>query len=246
MIITRRAFTAALSLTGLAALAGLSPLRLISEAMAQSAADVAKPVSLPDMVLGQADAKVTITEFASMTCPHCAAFNAEVFPKIKAEYIDTGKVRYIFREFPLDIKAAAGSMLSRCIANGDAQKYFAVTDMLFRSQNDWVVKNTTETLTRIGKQAGLSQQQVEACLKDQALLDKIAADQKYASDVLKVDSTPTFFINGEKIKGETSIEEFEKKINPLLQELIAHVGRPAHSPEPRNRFAGKPSRCSKS
>jgi protein-disulfide isomerase len=217
LIITRRAFTTMLSLTGLAALAGLSPLRLVSEAMAQSAADVAKPVSLPDMALGPNDAAVTITEYASMTCPHCAAFNEQVFPRIKKEYIDTGKVRYIFREFPLDIKAAAGSMLSRCIAKDDAPKYFAVTDMLFRQQNDWVMKNTTETLTRIGKQAGLTQQQVEACLKDQALLDKIAADQKYASDVLKVDSTPTFFINGEKIKGDTSFEEFAKKINPLLK-----------------------------
>jgi protein-disulfide isomerase len=222
VIITRRAFTTMLSLTGLAALSGLSPLRFISEAMipeasAQSAADVAKPVSLPDMALGPKDAPVTITEYASMTCPHCAAFNEQVFPKIKKEYIDTGKVKYIFREFPLDIKAAAGSMLSRCIAKDDAPKYFAVTDMLFRQQSDWVVKNTTETLTRIGKQAGLTQQQVEACLKDQALLDKIAADQKYASDVLKVDSTPTFFINGEKIKGEASFEEFAKKINPLLK-----------------------------
>lgn len=222
MIITRRAFTTMLSLTGLATVAGFSPLRFISEAMipkamAQAAADVAKPVSLPDMALGSKDAPVTITEYASMTCPHCAAFNEQVFPKIKSEYIDTGKVRYIFREFPLDIKAAAGSMLSRCIAKDDASKYFAVTDMLFRQQSDWVVKNTTETLTRIGKQAGLTQQQVEACLKDQALLDKIAADQKYASDVLKVDSTPTFFINGEKIKGEASFEEFAKKINPLLK-----------------------------
>jgi protein-disulfide isomerase len=217
LIITRRAFTAALSLTGLAALASFSPLRLIGQALAQSASDVAKPVSLPDMALGPADAKVTVTEYASMTCPHCAAFNADVFPKIKAEFIDTGKIRYIFREFPLDIKAAAGSMLSRCIANGDAAKYFAVTDLLFRSQNDWVMKNTTETLTRIGRQAGMSQPQVEACLKDQSLLDKIVADQKYASEVLKVDSTPTFFINGEKIKGETSFEDFQKKINPLLQ-----------------------------
>lgn len=217
MIITRRAFTAALSLTGLAALAGLSPLRLITEAMAQSAADVAKPVSLPDMALGPANAPVTITEFASMTCPHCAAFNRDVFPKIKSEYIDTGKIRYIFREFPLDLKAAAGSLLSRCIANGDAQKYFAVTDLLFRSQNDWVPKDTSATLIRIGKQAGLSQQQVESCLNDKSMLDKIEADQKYATEVLKVDSTPTFFINGEKIKGETSIEEFEKRINALLK-----------------------------
>jgi len=216
-MITRRAFTAALSLTGLGLLAGFSPLRLITDAMAQSPADVAKPVSLPDMALGPKDAAVTITEYASMTCPHCAAFNKEVFPKLKSEYIDPGKIRYIFREFPLDIKAAAGSMLARCIAKDDAPKYFAVIDLLFKQQNDWVVKNTTETLTRIGKQAGLTQAQVEDCLKDQALLDKIAADQKYASDVLKVDSTPTFFINGEKIKGETSFEDFAKKINPLLK-----------------------------
>ena len=217
MILTRRAFTAALSLTGLAALTSFSPLRLISAAMAQTAADVAKPVSLPDMALGPADAPVTVTEFASMTCPHCAAFNAEVFPKIKSEYISTGKIRYVFREFPLDIKAAAGSMLARCIAKDDAGKYFAVVDMLFRSQNDWVMKNTTETLTRIGKQAGLSQQQVEDCLKDQALLSKIEADQKYASEVLKVNSTPTFFINGEVIKGEISFDEFDKKIKSLLK-----------------------------
>src|SRR5213080_4807235 len=216
-MITRRAFTAALSLTGLSLLAGFSPLRLIAEAMAQSASDVAKPQSLPDMALGPANASVTITEYASMTCPHCAAFNENVFPKIKSEYIDTGKMRYVFREFPLDIKAAAGSMLARCIAKDDAGKYFAVIDMLFRQQNEWVMKNTTQTLTRIGKQAGLSQQAVEDCLKDQALLDKIAADQKYANEVLKVNSTPTFFINGEMIKGDQSFEEFDKRIKSLLK-----------------------------
>src|SRR5207253_7066827 len=172
----------------------------------------AKPQSLPDMALGPANASVTITEYASMTCPHCAAFNENVFPKIKSEYIDSGKVRYVFREFPLDIKAAAGSMLARCIAKDDAGKYFAVVDMLFRQQNDWVLKNTTETLTRIGKQAGLSQQADEDCLKDQSLLDKIAADQKFAAEILKVNSTPTFFINGEVLRGETSFEEFGKKI----------------------------------
>ncbi|THD71235.1 MAG: DsbA family protein [Bradyrhizobium sp.] len=217
MIITRRAFTAALSLTGLAALVGFSPLRLITEAIAQSAADVAKPVSLPDMALGPKDASVTITEFASMTCPHCAAFNATVFPKLKSEYIDTGKVRYVFREFPLDVKAAAGSILARCIAKDDAGKYFAVVDMLFKQQGDWVMKNTTETLTRIGKQAGLSQQSVETCLTDQALLDKVSADQRFAAEVLKVNSTPTFFINGEMVRGETSFEEFDKRIKAQLK-----------------------------
>ena len=217
MIITRRAFTAALSLTGLGLLAGFPPLRLIADAMAQGASDVAKPQSLPDMALGPANATVTITEYASMTCPHCADFNEKVFPKIKSEYVDTNKVRYVFREFPLDIKAAAGSMLARCIAKDDAGKYFAVIDMLFRQQNDWVVKNTAETLARIGKQAGLSQQAVEDCLKDQALLDKIAADQKFAAEVLKVNSTPTFFINGEMIKGDTRFEEFDRRIKSLLK-----------------------------
>ena len=217
MIITRRAFTAALSLTGLGLLAGFSPLRLIADAMAQDAADVAKPGSLPDMALGPADAAVTIIEYASMTCPHCAAFTENVFPKIKSEYIDTGKIRYVFREFPLDIKAQAGSMLARCIAKGDAGKYFAVVDILFKQQGEWVMKNTTETLMRVGKQAGLSQQAVEDCLKDQTLVDKLEADQKYASEVLKVNSTPTFFVNGKMIKGETSFEEFDKRIKSLLK-----------------------------
>jgi protein-disulfide isomerase len=217
LIITRRAFTAALSLTGLGLLAGFSPLRLIADAMAQDAVDVAKPGSLPDMALGPADAAVTIIEYASMTCPHCAAFTENVFPRIKSEYIDTGKVRYVFREFPLDIKAQAGSMLARCIAKGDAGKYFAVVDILFKQQGEWVMKNTTETLMRVGKQAGLSQQAVEDCLKDQTLVDKLEADQKYAAEVLKVNSTPTFFVNGKMIKGETSFEEFDKRIKSLLK-----------------------------
>src|SRR5437870_10086534 len=216
-MITRRAFTAALSLTGLAALAAFSPLRLIADAMAQGAADVAKPVSLPDMALGPANATVTITEFASMTCPHCAAFTEKVFPKLKSEYIDSGKIRFVFREFPLDIKAAAGSMLARCIAKDDARKYFAVVDLLFRQQEAWALKNTAETLIRIGKQAGLSQQQVEECLNDTAMRDKIVADQKYANEVLKVNSTPTFFLNGEMMKGEQTFEEFDKRIKSLLK-----------------------------
>src|SRR3981081_1590421 len=102
--------------------------------MAQSASDVAKPVSLPDMALGPANATVTITEYASMTCPHCAAFTETVFPKIKSEFSASAKIRSVFREFPLDITAAAGSMLARCIAKGDSGKYFAVVDLLFKQQ----------------------------------------------------------------------------------------------------------------
>jgi protein-disulfide isomerase len=217
MFITRLVFTIALSLTGLAALAGFSPLHLIADAMAQSASDVAKPVSLPEMALGPANASVTITEYASMTCSHCAAFNANVFPKIKSEYIDTGKVRYVFREFPLDSKAAVASMLARCIAKDDAGKYFAVIDMMFKKLDEWSLPaDPLQGFLRVFATLGMSEESVETCLKDQALFDKLSADENFAHKVLKVNATPTFFINAERIKGAISFEEFDKRIKQLL------------------------------
>jgi len=216
LIISRRAVAAALAVSGLLALGENSPLRLVANAMAQSGSAVAQPVALPDMALGPADAPVTIIEYASLTCPHCAYFNREVFPKIKSAYVDTGKIRYVFREFPRDIKDAAGAMLARSIAKDDCGKYFAIIDILFRQQ-DALLEKTTETLNRVGKQAGLSQQAVETCLKDQALLDKLTASRKFAIEVLKIPGTPTFFINGEMIKGVPSFEDLEKQIKPLLK-----------------------------
>jgi len=126
-------------------------------------------------------------------------------------------VRFVFREFPLDINAAAASMLARCIANDDAGKYFGAIDLLFKQQNQ-LMTQTKETLERIGKQAGLSDQAVEACVKDQALLDKLSADAKFANEALKVDATPTLFINGEMLKGAMSFEELDKKIKSLLKQ----------------------------
>ena len=218
MIVIRRALASALSLAGLAALVAFAPVHLAGEATAQSstAALVAKPVSLPDMALGPAKAPVTITEYASMSCPHCAAFEENVFPMLRSKYIDTGKVRFVFREFPIDIKAAAASMLARCIANDDAGKFFGAIDTLFKQQ-DQLMTDTKDTLKLIGKQGGLSEQAVETCVKDQTLLDKLSADQKFAYEVLKVDATPTFFINGERLKGAMSFEELDEKIKSLLK-----------------------------
>ena len=218
IVTTRRAFAAALSLTGLAVPAAFTPLPLFGKDMAQSSAAelVAKPVALPDIAVGPAKAAVTITEYASMTCPHCAGFEQNVFPMLKSKYIDTGKVRFVFREFPLDIKAAAASMLARCIANDDAEKFFGAIDTLFKQQ-DQLMAQTRDTLLRIGKQAGMDDQAIETCEKDQARLDKISADQKFAFDVLKVDATPTFFINGERVKGNMSFEDMDRKIGSLLK-----------------------------
>jgi protein-disulfide isomerase len=216
--VTRRVFAAALSLAGVAALPASVPLALIGGVMAQSAAAVlvAKPVSLPDIALGPANAPVTITEYASMTCPHCAAFGENVFPMLQSKYIDTGKVRFVFREFPLDIKAAAASMLVRCIASDDAEKFFGTIGLLFKQQEQ-LMTQTIDVLNVIGKQYGMTEQAVEACVKDQALLDKLGADQKFAFEVLKVDATPTFFINGEMSRGAMSFEELDKKIRSLLK-----------------------------
>jgi protein-disulfide isomerase len=169
------------------------------------------------MALGSANASVRITEYASMTCSHCAAFNANVFPKIKSEYIDTGKVRYVFREFPLDIKAAVASMLARCIAKDDVGKYFAVIDMLFKKLDEWSLPADPIQGFLGLRYSAMSEESVETCLKDQALFDKLSADEEFAHKVLKVTATPTFFINAERIKGAISFEEFDKRIKQLLK-----------------------------
>ena len=161
-------------------------------------------------------APVTITEYASMSCPHCAAFGENVFPMLRSKYIDTGKVRFVFREFPLDIKAASASMLARCIANNDAGKFFGAIATLFQQQEQ-LMADTRPTLNSIGKMSGLDERAVDVCAKDQTLLDKLAADQKFAFEVLKVDSTPTFFVNGERLKGSMPFEDMDKKIKSLLK-----------------------------
>jgi protein-disulfide isomerase len=218
LIISRHAFASAMSLVAFAALAAVTLLPLAGRAMAQTAiaALVAKPVSLRDMALGPVKAPISITEYASMSCPHCAAFDENVFPMLKSNYIDTGKVRFVFREFPIDIKAAAASMLARCIASDDAEKFFGIIHLLFKQQ-DRLMAETKDTLKLIGRQAGLNEQAVETCAKDQTLLDKLSADQKFANEVLKVDATPTFFINGERLRGAMSFEELDEKLKSLLK-----------------------------
>ena len=183
---------------------------------AETRALLAKQPSLPDMALGPEKAPVTIIEYSSLTCPHCAAFEENVFPMLQSKYIDTGKVRFVSREFPLDIKAAAASMLARCIGAGNTPRYFEAITMLFKQQ-DAVVEHTAETLKAIGGHFGMSEQDVDICEKNQEQLDKISADQKFAYQQLKVDATPTFFINGEVLKGSMSFEELDKRLEKLLK-----------------------------
>jgi protein-disulfide isomerase len=177
--------------------------------------ELMKPVGLPDLALGPVDAKVTIVEYASMTCGHCAHFTTDVWPKLKEKYVTSNKVRYVFREFPLDNLAAAASMLARCTGN---DKAFPLIEVLFEKQKDWAFGegNPVPRLFEIAKQAGFTQESFDKCLTDQKLLDEITAGRTRASDVFGVAATPTFYINGKKLDGSPTLEKFDQMIEPLL------------------------------
>ena len=219
-MLTRREFNTGVSVIAICAIANLPTAALAQRADMVPQADLAEPMPLGDMVLGKDDAPVTIIEYASMTCPHCAHFTVETFPKLKERYIDTGKVKYIFREFPLDPLAAGASMLARC---GDKGKFFSLLELLFSTQNQWAVQNPIEPLFNVVKQAGYSRETFNACLDTRAnenskkILSAIESTRNRAADELKVTSTPTFFINGKRVPGALSIEELEKEMAPYLK-----------------------------
>ena len=183
---------------------------------AAATVDVAKlmePGALPEKAIGKDDAPVTIVEYASMTCPHCAHFHETTLPELKTKYIDTGKVRLIFREFPFDPRAEAGFMLARC----SNDNYFAMLDVLFKQQQSWAgVEDAKAALLQISKLAGFSQESFEACLTDQKLLDDVRAVRERGSNDFGVDSTPTFFINGNRYPGAMSIDEMSAIIDSML------------------------------
>jgi protein-disulfide isomerase len=183
-------------------------------AQSVSAQDLAAPGPLGDVVQGSQDAKVTIIEYASLTCSHCAAFHNETYPALKQRYIDTGQVRYILREFPLDPLATAGFMLARCDGEG---KYYPIVDLLFAQQKTWAFSDKpVDTLQQLMRQAGFSQEKFEQCLKDQKLYDAVNAVRNRAAKDFNITSTPTFFINGQRHSGNMSIADIEKIIKPML------------------------------
>jgi protein-disulfide isomerase len=179
------------------------------------AEDLAKAGPDGDVVLGSEKAPVTIIEYASMTCPHCAHFEETTLPELKKRYIDTGKVRYMMREFPLDALAAAGFMLARCAGK---DKFMPVVETLFAKQRDWMVEKPIEPLREIAKQFGFTQTTFDACLANQKVLDGIQEVRDRAAEKLGVNSTPTFFINGKKFNGDQSIEAMAKEIDPYLKD----------------------------
>lgn len=164
---------------------------------------------------GKADAPVTITEYSSFTCPHCATFHSEVYPALKKKYIDTGKVKMLFRPFPLEPMAAMASMLAKC---APAEKHFEFVHTLFSEQKNWAYsQNVVDSLAKIWTDAGFARESFDKCLTNQKVLDGILSVKAKAAQELEINSTPTFDINGEVVRGALPFKEFDKLITSKLK-----------------------------
>jgi protein-disulfide isomerase len=211
LLIGAATFAAAGGLLGY--LSGKSPLDwLATEAMAQPSALLA-PGPLGDRILGSETAPVTIVEYASLTCSHCRNFALKTFPELKKRYIDTGKVRYILREFALNDVDLLAIVIARCAPK---ERYQPLVETLFEKQDQWAVNNPVPPLLAIAKQAGFTDESFKACASNQTIIEGVKA-QREAGTKFGVNSTPTFFINGEKRAGDMPIEELEKLIQPYLK-----------------------------
>ena len=192
---SRREFVKLLGVAGATAAAGISPCISLF---------AAPPLFDDDMILGKADAPVTIIEYASLTCPHCAHFSTTTFPKIRSELIEPGKVRWVYRDLPLDHRALLGALLAHCVPK---EQYFATIDVLFATQEDWSsAADANAALGQIGRTAGLDQPAVDKCLADKAMTAKIIARIKDGEQKYDIKATPTFIIDGKGHSGNMAYD----------------------------------------
>ena len=169
------------------------------------------------MAMGAADAKVTVVEYMSLTCPHCAAFHRDVLPQLKTNYVDTNKIRFVFRDFPLDGVAYGAAIIDRCMGEENPARYVGFVDILFRQQERWA--RSPEPLgevKRMAQVAGMSGETFDACLKNEKVATTILQMRQEAVDKYKVSATPSFLVNGRLLEGGQSLAEFEKVLTPLL------------------------------
>jgi protein-disulfide isomerase len=170
-----------------------------------------------DIVIGDMKAPVTIIEYASLSCTHCAAFHNSTFSDLKEKYVDTGKVRFVFRDFPLDEPALRGAMMARCAGKDDTEKFLKFIKVMFSTQSNWAPKkNYLEVLSNIGKLGGMKGEEFEACMANKAVEDAVMLSKFNAAKILEVRSTPTFFINKEEHKGGRDLKYFSEVIDGIL------------------------------
>jgi protein-disulfide isomerase len=193
----------------------VSPMPVQATAPHQLLADAQTVLALgkDDRILGNPDAPITIVEYASLTCPHCAHFTNDVLPELKKKWVDTGKAKLILRDYPLDEPALRAAMIARC---APPDRYYAFVDTFFGSQEKWVTaRDYRDALARLVKLGGMSREEFDNCLKNTTLENKIVEGRLIASKELDVNSTPTFFINGTKFTGAPTVEEFDKALSGL-------------------------------
>jgi len=200
-----------LRLTGsLVAVLGLWILVWLPLVLSESSA-----AELSEQAIGDPNAPVTIIEYASLTCPHCATFHEDVLPALKERYIAPGKVRLIYRDFPLDERALAAAKVAHCAG---PERYFGFIDVLFQTQSSWArAEDHIAALKQLGKLGGLSEQQIDACLADEELTDNILQRRLDAQNQSDITSTPSFVIDGETITGVQDVEDLAELIDPLLE-----------------------------
>lgn len=206
----------ALRLAGGVAAAALGFAGVAGGLTGQAAAQATDPMKITDKdhVLGSRDAKVTIIEYASMTCPHCAGFHTTILPELKKLYIDTGKANLVFRDFPLDRVALQASLLAECVP-GD--RYFAMIDMLFQTQQQWSrARDPLDALSKAGRLLGIDDVKFRACQDDKDATAAIIGERQ-AAEAAGVESTPTLFINGKLYAGVRPVPDYQKIIDDLLK-----------------------------
>jgi len=181
-------------------------------ASGQAPADL-KPIDSPlakpqpdDLIEGDANAPITMIEYSSLSCPHCAKFQRDVLPKIKTDFIDTGKVKLIQRDFPLNKPAVQAAQFAHCAG---PMRYFSIVDVLFKTQDQWLTENAVEKLATIAATAGMDRATFDACLANKDIEAKIVATRKAGEDAFQVNATPTFIINGVKVEGEQSYDDLK-------------------------------------
>lgn len=180
-------------------------------------------VSPTDRVLGKEDAPITIIEYASLTCPHCADFHEDIFPKIKEHFVDTGKVRFVFRDFPFDEPGLRAAMLARCAPK---ERYFVFLKVLFSQQDSWSrSRNFAEILENIAKLGGMSGETFHACMANKELETSVSQSRFDASKVLEVKSTPSVLINGALYKGGRTFKFYKKELEKILNDNKAEVAK---------------------
>jgi len=168
-----------------------------------------------DRVLGRSDAPITIIEYASLTCPHCAHFATDVLPKLREKWIDTGKAKLILRAYPLDEPALRAAMVAHC---APPERYYPLVEMFFETQEKWALaKDSRATLERLTRLAGIGKKEFDACFDDKTLEDEITQSRLTAATQLGVEATPTFFINGKKFAGQPTFEAIDQMLSGLAE-----------------------------